>query len=254
MLSSVMQKGIDKIYTHDFKTQKFYIDTIIQDARGVSLDIVYELQAFFVPNDKYMIEYFGTDILSKDYDSYNFEGECYWTGYLVFPIRDVKNKIVGLVGYNPFIAIENKEKGIWDRPYYRHSNKDVMNKSLFLFGGIDYYKKALKEGYIVLTDGVFDMINCTQNGLVSGALLGSYVSIELAAMLYFIPNVYLAMDNDNAGLSVYNQLKRYVPQTKLIKQGKYKDIDDLLKSEYKDKAIETIKSNLNSSNDILLRF
>lgn len=254
MLSSVVEAGIDKIYKEDIETQKFYIDTILKDTRGITMESVYKMRAFFVPNDMYMVNYFGADILMKDYDCYTYNGTCAWTGYLVFPIRDIANRVVGFVGYNPFIAIENKEQGIWDRPYYKHSNKDIMNKGLFLFAPPDYYKRALDEGYIILTDGVFDMINCYENGLNSGALLGSYVSIELAAILTFIPRVFIAMDNDSAGLSVYNYLKKLVPQTQYIKQGKFKDIDDLLKSEYRDKAIDSIKKSVNSGNDIILRF
>ena len=42
--------------------------------------------------------------------------------------------------------------------------------------------------------------------------------------------------------------------TKALKQGKFKDIDSLLNSEYREQAVKMIKSNLNSVDDIILKF
>lgn len=254
MDSLIIEAGIKKIYAEDLATQKHYIDTIMKEARNSDSSIIYKAEGFFVPNDNYMLEYFGDIVLNSDYDCYNYAGECKWTGNLVLPLRDVKNNIVGLVGYNPFIALENKEKGIWDNPYYKQSDKKVLNKSLFLFGLKDYFKRALKEGYIILTDGVFDLLSCEREGFVAGALLGSYVSDALLYQLSLIPKVIVAMDNDSAGLKVLNQLKRYLPSTIALKQGKFKDIDDLLKSELKDNAVKQIRENIMNTNDIHLRF
>lgn len=253
MISAVIEKGIEKIYKDDMDTQKHFIDTVMKEARDSDSRIIFKAKGFFVPNDKYMIKYFGQSVLGSDYDCYDSYGNCHWTGYLVLPIRNVNNLIVGFVGYNPFIAIENKEQGIWDRPYYRHSSKAVMDKSLLLFGLEDYFIRARKEGYIIITDGVFDMLSCEHNGLIAGALLGSYVSQQLAAQLLFIPKVIVAMDNDQAGKSVVSQLKRWVPQTIALKQGKFKDIDSLLNSEYREQAVKMIKDNLNSVDDIILK-
>ncbi|WP_304427890.1 toprim domain-containing protein [uncultured Clostridium sp.] len=254
MNSLVINEGIKRIYKEDLETQKHYIDTIMKEARNSDSSIIYKAEGFFVPNDKYMVEYFGNEITNQQYDCYGYYGDCKWTGNLVLPLRDVKNNIVGFVGYNPFIAIENKEKGIWDNPYYKQSDKKVLNKSLFLFGLKDYFKRAMKEGYIIITDGVFDLLSCEREGLVAGALLGSYVSDALLFQLSFIPKVIVAMDNDDAGLKVLNYLKKYLPRTIALKQGKFKDIDDLLKSDLKDLAIKQIKENLNKTEDIRLRF
>ena len=150
------------------------------------------------------------------------------------------------MGFNPINKLKAKEEGQWDLPAYRHSSKTLFNKSKYLFMLKDTFKNALESGYIVLTDGVFDMLSFAQNGVLSGALLGSYVSEELLAMLRLLNRVYVSIDNDEAGLKLYNQLNKGLSNVIAIKQNQFKDADDILKSEYKEKFLKEFFKNLNN--------
>lgn len=246
MFNKLMKDGIEKIYSEDMNSQRTYIENICKVVREMPSDIIYKAQGFFVPNDEYMIRYFTTSIKEPAYDCYHATGICYWHLHLVFPVYDVANEIVGLVGFNPINKLKAKEEGQWDLPAYRHSSKTLFNKSKYLFMLKDTFRKALENGYIVLTDGVFDMLSFTQNNVISGALLGSYVSEELFAMLRLLDRVYVSIDNDEAGLKLYNQLNRSLSNVIVIKQNQFKDADDILKSKYRDKFLKEFFNNLNN--------
>ena len=244
MFSSIMKIGIKEIKERYMEAQEVYIDSICKRVRNMKPDIIYTADAFYIPNQDFFRLVFGADIVNPDYDVYDSSGYCDWDGYLVFPIYDVLNDIVGLVGFNPINKLKAKEPEHWDLSYYKHSNTKLMDKSKYIFMLKGMFQKAIEKGYIILTDGVFDMLSGAQEGLVTGALLGSTLSEEMIAQLKFIDIIYMTMDNDEAGLRLLKLLKKYCPNTRAIIQGKFKDLDDILKSEYKEKFLKTLHTNI----------
>lgn len=247
MFSSIIKSGIKRIYTEDIESQKKYIDIIMKNVRNMEPDIVYSSDGFFVPNDDYMKFYFGPEILTPSYDCYQPDGRCNWLTYLVFPMYNLIDEVVGLVGFNAINKLKTNEgEEFWGLNYYRHSSSSLVEKSKYIFMPKGTFLKARRDGYIIITDGVFDMLHANAVGLNAGALLGSYVTEEILAQLTFIDKVYLAWDNDEAGEKLYRYMKRRLPNLRSIRHNKGKDLDDLLKSPYKDQFIELFKNNLKS--------
>lgn len=252
---SVIREGIDIVYRADLKTTEHRLKTIAVKDRGMSPDVLKKAKAFFVPNNDYMVTFFGDRVLDTEFDCYDSLGNCYWLGYMVMPIYNVVDEIVGLVGYNPINKIKAKEEEFWSLSYYRHSGSILMDKKKFLFGLPSLLQRAIKEGYIILTDGVFDTLHGEGKGLVTGALLGSYFGKEIIAILKFIPKVYVSVDDDEAGFKLHSRLKQYIPNIRAIKHNVGKDLDDILKSEYSEDFLEKFRLNLKSNinNDFIYR-
>lgn len=256
MFNTLIKSGIQKIYETDLKSQKVFIDNICSQVRHMKPDIIYELKGFFVPNDDYMKVMMGMDITLLEHDCYDQFGNCNWNGYLVFPIYNVIGDVVGLTGFNPVNKLKSMEsEEFWDLQVYKKSSKKLFDAGNFIFSKSDIFFEARKQGYIILTDGNFDTISALQEGLVAGALLGSHFSEVIISMLKFIDIVYLSVDNDEAGINLLRQLRRYLPNVRAIMQNKFKDLDDLLKSEYKDDFLKKFEQNRKSrfNLDLIIR-
>lgn len=245
MFTDIMKVGLKNIEMNHSADQKSYIDAICKRVRHMEPDIIYKADAFFVPNQDYMRLVFGPEITLPEYDVYDEDGYCDWDGYLVFPMYDILDDIVGLVGFNPINKLKAKEEEFWDLSYYKHSSKRLMDKSAHLFAIKGALRRALEEGYIVITDGVFDMLSGAQEGIITGALLGSSLNQKLIAMLRLIDVVILAKDNDEAGLRVLRVMRKQMPNLRTVNQGEFKDLDDLLKSKHKDRFLKELKNNIN---------
>lgn len=245
---SIISKGIKQVYADDFDSQKHYIEILLRETRGtVDLETIYRAEGFFVPNNEYMLHYFGNECKDPMLDIYDYRGVCVWDNNIVFPIRNVGNRVVGLLGYNPFRKLE-KSEGLTTRNHYTYSSKSVFSrgKHLYMLPGV--YEKAVADGYLVLTDGGFDMMSFAAHGINSASALGSDLTPETIFMLRFVKSIYLAEDNDSAGRRLYNQLKNTHPNVNYIRQAMFKDADDMIKSglgeDYLNKVRQAISDNL----------
>lgn len=234
LFSQVIKKGLQKIKETDSKAQNEFIEIICKEVRGMNAEIVHQANAFYVPNDDYMVTMFGEILKNSQYDCYLADGTCRWLNNLVFPITDLAENIVGFAGYNPHNYLKAKETGDKSLNYYGYSNKDLFVKGNYLYCLNGVYKKALDQGYLILTDGLFDCLSLSSYGYLAAALLGSNVNEQILAQLTFIDRVILAYDNDEAGLRLSKFLNRKLRNVVCIKQKHTKDVDDLLKTSYKD--------------------
>ena len=244
MFDKMIKEGLKKIATEDCDSQNNFINTICTKVRHMDAKVIHDFEGFFVPNDEYMLKFFGPLILERQLDCYNEFKQCFWLNYLVFPIYNQLDEIVGLTGFNPINKLKAVEENDWTLQYYRHSGKSLFDKGKHLFLKRGAYRKALEDNYIILTDGVFDTISFAEAGLNSGALLGSYVSEEIIAMLTFIDRIYLAIDNDEAGEKLLNQLRKRLPHVMAIRQGKFKDADDVLQSKHRQYYLTKIREHI----------
>ena len=252
---SILENGINKIYDECFKEQEHFIKTICREVRKRELDILFDMKAFYVPNDEFMTKYFGPGIVSANFDCYDYLGSCKWKYHLVIPIRDVFDNVVGFSGYNPYVGLARKEKenkkgslsdskvfdnqsdpnpsssdtiDITTMSRYKESSSVVMDKSKFFICPLGF-KKALEDGYLIVVDGFFDSISLAQEGFNSFSILGSTVSEYVRFCLSLVKVVYVAYDNDSAGVKLYNKLKSIHPNVYSIVQSKCKDIDSFIK-------------------------
>lgn len=244
-----LKEGIAKIYEADLESQKHYIETIGK-LRYIDFDFIKSIGGFFVPNNDYMHTHFGSIVLEGGMDLYNFDGLCKWHDHLVFPITDSLGQIVGLVGYNPLSKLmkqSNEENGTsYEIPHkYSHSSKYVFTRGRYLFIPLGY-DKMLNSDYLILTDGVFDAISFSSLGFVSASALGSNLTKEIMFILSFVKNLYVAHDNDNAGMDFYKKIQKHFPNAKSIRQDKYKDIDEYIKNTDRTRFIDFMNKSLNN--------
>lgn len=233
--------GIERVWDIDASSQNGYL-RIIQDARNMSGMNFRKINACFIPNDRYFLNYFGEDAKDPAYGIYDESNVCFWNNCLVFPIYNVADQVVSLAGFNPLQYVQVKETGDRELNYYVYSPKSVFSKRRYLFYTEGTYFSAMADGYLFLTDGIFDTLMLAQNGFWSAALMGSSLTPEIIMQLRFIKRVILLADNDLAGVKLYRFAKKYLKNVVLAKQGITKDVDELLKGNKKEAALRWLKT------------
>jgi hypothetical protein len=254
--TEIVTKGIEKIYTEDLDTLQYYLSLFAKKVRGMeNADSLFKARAFFVPHEDYMKDMFGEGCTDPFLDMYTYGGECVWQNYIVLPISNVAGSIVGFVGFEPFEKMKSKdpnERSVGH--YYRYSRSSVFNRGKYMYFPPKGFEKAVKDGYILLVDGVFDMWSLDSCGFNAGCLLGSSLSEEVCFQLRFIENVFLLQDNDEAGIKVRERLKKIHPGFKLVTQNIKKDVDDILKTDYAEEYQRKLKEAIINKADLVLRF
>lgn len=234
----IVRAGIEKIWVKDGDTQMKFLENIAA-VRNTSASLLKEVGAFFVPNDDYMALYCGDVLRSCEYDCYVRE-KCLWSNWLVIPVTNVVGEIVGIGGFNPFNYLYVREAGDFSCSYYRYSSSAVFEKGKYLFMVAGTFDRALDEGYLFVTDGLFDCVSLHGAGFNAASLMGSSVTDEIVAMLRFVKRIIVAADNDAAGVKLYKTLKRRLKNVELFSQGKTKDIDEFLCSPDRDLALHML--------------
>ena len=224
--SEMATDGIRKIYEHDFETQRHFLEVFCENVRKVKVETLLELKCFFVPNNEYLVPYFGEGIFDWQNDIYH-DGHCKWNNQLVIPLFDVGGDCAAFVGFDFLTKLEDIERGEKNGPYYSVSSQTVFSSRKYLFFPGDSFARAFEEGYIVVVDGMFDAINLYTNG-INASMLGSAVTWEKMMQLQFIPRVFVAMDNDRAGRKLLEGIRRFRRDVRTISQNVAKDADDVL--------------------------
>lgn len=237
--------GVNKVYETDFETQKHYLTVLCKELRNMEPEALYDFKAFFVPNQDYLATMFGKEAEEPLYDLYDFDGRCHWHGYIMVPVENIVGDVVGFVGYDALTRIDtigtDKPRGV----VYKYSSNSIFKRSNYIHVRSDVYLRALREGYIFAPDGTFDMINSVANGINACSMFGSYVNDCTAAQLKFIDRVYVPVDNDDAGERLGEMLRgRLGCKTIIVRQNKFKDLDDVLKSEYKETYLKQIRTHI----------
>lgn len=238
MFNDIVTKIVEFVYGNDMESQRFYIEKICNDVRKMNPDIIYKAKGFYVPNQSYLINILGEDAFERDYGLY-VNDDCIWQNKLVLPITNLIGNYVGFVGFDPFNYLashEGKEIG----QYYSYSLKNVFNKSYYLYCLPTTYEQAINNGYLIITDGIFDTLSFAQNNYLAAALLGSTLSEQILAQLRFIKKLIVAVDNDSAGSKLVDKLKIHHDNVFVLKQAQYKDADDILKSKYKKRYLQKL--------------
>jgi len=115
---------------------------------------------------------------------------CRFSGRLIFPIIDVRGKVVGFGGR----SLDGK-----DPKYLNSQETAAFNKSRNLYG-LNLARKAKTKEYI-LVEGYMDVISLHQAGFVNAvAALGTAFNIDHARTLKpYAESVVIAFDTDTAG-------------------------------------------------------
>jgi hypothetical protein len=254
----IIEAGLNKIYTEDFEAQKFLLKTTYEQVRdSYNYDILLRAGAFLVPDETYMIKYFGEEIMAPEFDCYNYQGNCVWQNFIVFPVRDVAKRIVGFAGFDPITKLAKKvdaESELADSNHYRYSTKSVFERSHYVYFIEDMFEKAIRDGYVVVTDGMFDTLNLVDNGINSWGLMGSLVSDEIIFYLKFVEHVFVAEDNDRAGRDLFNAISKVHRGAKYIRQNLFKDSDEAILSTHSEAYLNGVRKAISEKSSLMLKF
>ena len=253
MYPDFMEK-VRSLYKNDLESQKHYLSVLGEGIRNLPFEVFEKYEAFFVPNDDYLRIMWGESCALPEYDIYSYEGFCYLNNCIIFPCKLLNGQVVGWVSFNPFIKMKAMETGEYTDSYYSYPTSRVFHKSDgYIFMHSDVYRKSLVDGYIIITDGVFDTISLTYYGLNACSALGSSLTLKSAFPLRFIDKVYVSMDNDDAGLRFLENIRKVCGNVRYLKQGFSGDIDDILKTSHKSRVIDDILQAVSYGIDLTYR-
>lgn len=158
---------------------------------------------------------------------------------LIMPYKDLYGNIIALVGRNLQSDEEREEK----ISKYKNS---AFSKSLNLFG-IDKAKRSIIEkDYVIIVEGQFDCITADEYGFKNVVAIGgvALTKFQMSILLRYTNNIYLALDNDDAGRKTINKiLKRYSKIANLDKisfPSRYKDLDSYLRKSNDHNALQQL--------------
>lgn len=170
------------------------------------------------------IEYLSemTDSDLKNY-GVNENNHFYFNDNFVIPVRNSKNQII-------FYIVNNIDKD-GKRPKYVNTYSDLFNGNEVQFKvfGMHNTLNALKQGRIVVTEGVFDSIVLSDKDIPTVALLGTKLVPYHKQFLNRFDNIIYIPDNDVPGETAWKKFKREFPNAIRydVPLG-YKDSDEFI--------------------------
>lgn len=148
---------------------------------------------------------------------------------LVLPYQDLYGTTVALVGRTVLTDQAFKKLEI---PKYRNTS---FEKSSHVFCLDKAKQSVIKHNSVLVVEGQFDCIQAHQHGIDNVVAMGtsSMTMYQLSLLLRYTENIYLFLDNDEAGLKgterIIDRFGMYAQfKCKTIPPG-YKDLDEFLK-------------------------
>lgn len=125
--------------------------------------------------------------------------------YITFPMYNQYNEIIGFSGRPPTSNEEVKRRGL---KKYWHSKFAKRN---FLFGLNQAIDTARELNYIIVSEGQFDSIICSQNGIdnVVSTCGTALTQQQVILLSRYVDKAYIVFDNDEAGQNAFKQLKKH---------------------------------------------
>jgi hypothetical protein len=227
-IDRIWKDGYNKIMSNEVtrKEQILWITEAATEIRNMPADELIKREFLYIPNDIYMLHFFGSEIAEYKYGVYRNDS-CNLYKRLIFPIRGFNNQVAGLGGW----SCDSEWK-------YVYSPDTMWDKSRYFYIAHDDFVGALNDDYLFIVDGIFDSISLSSLGIHSASLMGSNLSNWHLYYLRLFKYVIVVPDNDNAGVSLVKKIKKHRPDCIVLWQGKCKDIDDYIKSRDTSKLIE----------------
>lgn len=158
---------------------------------------------------------------------------CYFEDYpLIMPFKDVYGRVAGLVGRTLLNEQDRKKKDI---SKYRNSKDSLLfKKGNLVFGLYENKKSIVNAGCVYVVEGQFDVIKANEKGFNNIVALGNnnMTSYQLSVISRYTNNIFLLLDNDEAGQKGRGSIIKKFGQLANIRNfylpDNYKDIDDYL--------------------------
>lgn len=201
------------------------------------------------------------DLIKSDFslDSLNDLGLSYTTNYsatsnpvtsihlffenhpLVMPYRNQYNEIIGIVGRTLLSNEQMKQKNI---AKYKNT---IFKKGNYLFNLNKAKQSILDDDCVIVVEGQFDCIKAYECGIKNVVALGcaAMTMYQFSLLLRYSKNIFLLLDNDEAGLRGGNQIiakfGKHAKINKILLPNIYKDLDEYLSNgEDKNKLLNYI--------------
>lgn len=219
-LDRIWSDGYAKIM-NDPEAQKFQevaLKEAAEELRKIPVEELRKREFIYIPNDIYMLHYFGSEIADYRYGVYSND-RCNMYKRLVYPIKGFNGSVVALGGW----ANDSDYK-------YVYSPDTLWDKTRYLYISPEEFRSALDDDYLILIDGIFDSINLNRLGLHAASLMGSNFSSWHRQYIKMFKYIIVIPDNDSAGVNLVRKIKRYRKDAIALWQGEYKDIDDYIKN------------------------
>ena len=153
-----------------------------------------------------------------DLGIYTKEGKFLLEARFIFPVKDMLNNIIALIGWFP------------DEKKYITTPSKLFSKKALFFGMEQLGTTGIGKDYFIV-EGIFDSISIRAQGFNCVALMGISVSNYTEILYSLFKRVVAIPDNDFEGRKVVKEDKWRLPFNSkyLCWNGKFKDIDDVLK-------------------------
>lgn len=228
-LNDFYSQLLQRVFATDFEEQLTYL-SVVADTRHIPVEWLVEQGIFFIPNNDYVTYHMGVGAKDPDYGFY-LNGDCIWNQFVVIPVRDLANKVVGLTGWDAKNKYLVEYKGEVGLPMYKVSGKYLFNREDRFLTIPTLLRDKFSCGTIFLVDGVFDCLSLCQKGVPTIAMLGSTLSGTVAYFLRWYRKVYVVKDNDDAGNKLLQRVRAMVPSVRAVIQSKTKDIEEYLRDD-----------------------
>lgn len=139
---------------------------------------------------------------SKDLEKYNlllkrsnFTFSYFEDNNLIIPYYDIAGKPIALIGRSLLSDKERKQKNI-----IKYKNT-IFKKGNYLFNLHNAKDEILKQGFVYIVEGQFDVIKCYEKGIynVVATSTSSLSTYQLSSLLRYTDNIFVLFDNDEAG-------------------------------------------------------
>lgn len=239
------QKVLNKtalLYKKMAMTKKFSAYNDFIENRKIKPEIEKNYQLGFAPSNNALLDYLNSikDTKEKEFaintaleldllrPSQNDPNQLYdrFRDRIMFPIWDRFGQVIG------FTARKTTEKQ--NAKYLNSTDSFLFNKKELLYG-LHFAKSYIRErDYVILVEGNMDQLALYSHGFqnslaVMGVALGDF---SLTQLLAITKNVFLAMDNDDAGQRanerINNQFLEHGITPKYLDYEEFKDADEFL--------------------------
>ncbi len=161
---------------------------------------------------------------------------------IIMPYKNVYGDIIGIVGRTLLSKEEQKFNKV---SKYKNSS---LPKGLNLFGTYEAKSHILAKDSVIVVEGQFDCITCHRYGFKNVVALGgaTFSKFHFYLLKRYTNNIYLMLDNDDAGQRESNKILSKYGQDANIQtitlDSCYKDIDEYLNCSNDYSLLETYGS------------
>jgi 5S rRNA maturation endonuclease (ribonuclease M5) len=127
-------------------------------------------------------------------------------GKCVIPGFAPTGELITYIAYSPLNQLRSKINDVSMPAYFYPEQQTSGGRKSFLYAPPEAWERIINSRYIYVVDGVWDSVVLNLSGVPTLAILSSSLTSDAKRILKCFDEVYLVMDNDRAGSSLYKEL------------------------------------------------